>query len=289
MMQTAFKEGGLAEDICVWKDFSPIVDSIAQKVAFSLTKGPYPIGPTGERVPYEARRRDIAEEDIFGRIAYHTGYARIGNIAFVDSRLKANIPDQVKNNLRESIIWLSGFQSEMGDFTHLPFTACTVIALISLNLKGKHVLDLGSGDGPLSLVAHRMGAAELTLVDTEEVYMRYFYDHLEANGIRGGNFNCIVGDITKPKTIISKLKSPIDIVVANIGPHYEDVHLKAIDLLAHLPSAETYIGGAYIKGHLTLNSREALDKLKQLGYSANFREVTQCKARQTFIVDKDLQ
>lgn len=286
-MQAPFKEGGSPKDIGVWRDFSPIVRAITPKVPFCMTEGGRPIvGAYGEQVPYEAWRRNEAEEDIYGRMAYHKGYVRVGNLAFVDSRLKLDIPRTVQETLRDSIIWLSRFRTEMGEATHTNYSAITIQALASIDLRGRHILDLGSGDGALALTAHRLGASRVTLVDDAEQYQHLFQDHLTVNETAADSFSFIDGDITKPETIIPSLPNPVDVVVANIGPTYGDVHLAAIDLLDYLPTVKTYVGGAYIKGYKEMDPAEALERLKQKGFAANFREVIVRMWCQTFMVDK---
>ena len=267
----------------IWKNINPLIEKITPSLPQVVTFEPF-IGTSGELVPFEARQTDEKEID----------YVRVGNLIFLDHRLKPALPSEILEKFGSDIIWLYNFESAIADVTHLFFAQLSIHALSTLNLKGKHVLDLGAADGIQGLVAHKVGAKRVSSVELNEIYESFYNRHLELNGFPRDDFEFIQGDITKPDSIMEKLDSQkIDVVVANIGPFYKGgVHLDAIRLLDFLPNVQTFIGGAYVRGRPERDSTHAIELLKSQGYSTNFREL---KFRgdgknfyhQAFIVDKD--
>ncbi|MDO8460902.1 MAG: 50S ribosomal protein L11 methyltransferase [bacterium] len=267
----------------VWKNINPLIEEITPSLPQVVTLEHF-IGTSGKMVPFEARQTD--EKEI--------GFVRVGNLIFLDHRLRPTFSQDMLEKFASDIIWLYNFESAIGEYTNLLYAQLSIHALCTLDLKGKHALDLGAGDGAQGLAAYKMGAKKVSSVELNGIYESFYDRHLEVNGFPKGDFEFIQGDITKPDSIMEKLGSQkIDIAVANIGPYYEgEVHLDAIRLLSFLPSVRTFIGGAYVKGWPKFDSREAIELLKEQGFSRNFRELKfrgdgHSFYHQAFIVEKD--
>jgi SAM-dependent methyltransferase len=239
------------------------------------------IGPQGEIVPLEGNRIEL---DYFAK---PFGFMRIGNLAFLNDRLKPDIPQSLQDQFRAHAIWLSEFDSVFAEKTHLPYSILPIYALTTLNLAGKHVLDLGSADGILSLVAIKMGAFRVTSVDMQGNYVYAYERHLKANAFSIEGLDYIEGEFADAERILARLKSPkIDVAVANVGAHYGNAHMEAISLATRIPGLQTFIGGAYIRDHPDKNAQPSIDFLRARGYGANLRELSFKHRCVAFIVDR---
>lgn len=269
-----------------FKDITPLSRAISL-IFPRLVINEFFIGPMGEKVPFEARKRDEEEMDIFGRRMQTIGYVRVGDVIFLDNRAKGFLHPDITEPLKDNIIWLWRFGSTIGEYTHLLYAQLAIYALSAMDLKGKRVLDLGVADGVLGLVAHRRGAAKVFSVEINGQNQWVYDNHISVNGLPQSSFDFMSGDITRPNTLISKLQDQkVEVVIANIGPTYDDVHLAAIALASSLPTVQTFIGGGYIKDHPEMNSIQAIQLLKQHGFERNFRELSFRRYHQAFIVDK---
>lgn len=218
-MQTRSPEASIGLSTLAWEDFTPLTDTLAAYLPRTIFDEPL-IGPSGERVPFEARVREGVEINISGEYAYPLGYVRIGDIVFLDHRFQTVLSPEVKEQFADNIIWLWKFVSAIGEgnYTHLNYAALPIHALATLDLGGKHVLDLGAGDGVMGLVAYKMGA-KVSSVELDGQYEWVYNGHLTVNGLPESDFDFIVEDLTNPGSIVDRLQEPqVDVVVANIGP-----------------------------------------------------------------------
>lgn len=271
-----------------WIDISPLKEPLIEVLPLVYTTEML-TGPLGELVPTEVRRRNVLlEEDIFWNNTYPLGLVRVGNAVLLDHRLQESLLPELLQQFQGNIVLLWNFMTDMGDLTHLPYAMPSIHALSAIDLKGKHVLDIGSGDGALSMVAYKKGASRVFSLELYPQAEEFYRQHISANGFDETSFSFLQGDVANPEAIAERLEGErIDIVISNIGPWYGDAHLQAISLLTHLPQVQTYIGGSFIKGHKDGDSQEAINLLRQIGFSRNFREVTARKVVQTFIVDRN--
>lgn len=284
-MQSNIKESAPNTISPVWKNINPLIKEVVPSLPQIVTLENF-VGTSGELVAFEARQTD--EKEI--------GFVRVGNFIFLDHRLKPTFSQDALEKFGNDIIWLWNFDSAIGEYTNLLYAQLSIHALSTLDLKGKHVLDLGAGDGVQSLVAYKMGAKKVSSVELKGAHEFFYNKHLEVNGFPRDGFEFIQGDITKPQILMEKLDSQeVDVVIANIGPFYEgDPHLHAISLLSYLPNVQTFIAGAYVRGWSEYDSVKAIELLKTLGFSTNFRELKfrgngQTFYHQAFIIEKDKQ
>ena len=250
------------------------------------------LGPQG-RVFFEARWKTTTD--------YHRGkeyennqivYARIGKRIFLDSRLKKDLPQELKE--KEEFLYLERFDSSLAIPQLLRYGALTLYALECLDLQRETFLDLGSADGCLSLLAHRKGACAAFLVDSDPRMKGKLKRHLKVNNFNNANFTFIPQRIQK--SLISRIPAhEIGVVVANLGPHYGNADLDAIALLEHLPSVHTYVTGGYTdpsqSNHYLArwHPRNAISALQRWGfteYQKVFEETSSGCPRLTVIAKK---
>jgi hypothetical protein len=256
-----------------WVDMSPLRGAILEALPvcdFDMTF----TGPKGEEVPWEVRNRPQVKEGYLMQFASIPGYARVGNIVLLDTRLRDTIPNLVLEQFSPYIAWLWEFKAELAEFSHMQYAPKAMYGLMSLDLKGKHVLDLGCGEGSMGLVAHKRGAARVSSVEIDPGYEGLYQKHLEANKFRPEVFNFISRDLADAETIISKIEGEPDVAVANLGPYYGNADLDAIILAANIPSIRTFIAGAYVKDDDSENSPDTAKlALRTFGFTKNHREI----------------
>jgi ribosomal protein L11 methyltransferase len=81
--------------------------------------------------------------------------------------------------------------------------------LLEMDLKSKNVLDMGCGTGILAILAHKLGAAQVTGIDNDEWACRNATENFAMNGTSGGQV--IPGDAS------SLHDRQFDVILANIN------------------------------------------------------------------------
>ena len=165
-------------------------------------------------------------------------------------------------------IYLDGFNSTLGNPLMNHYTALAIHAVEGDYIRAKNVLDIGSGDGVLGLVAHRRGASHVTAVDINPSYRTVLFNHLQLNRISADTFDFVYGDINLPKIRTNLPLGEIEVVISNIGPHYEKTDRAGVSLLDHLPRATLFIGGSYLEtpSHEKYSVRPVWKTLQQKGF-----------------------
>lgn len=213
----------------------------------------------------------------YGVDSFYPVYVRAGKRMLVDSRVRHRLPEEFK--AAHDIMYLHDFDGAMSEYELIKYSALTLATLDRLELSGEHVLDLGSADGVLSILAARKGARKVTAVDRDPGMERILRSHMAENGMRYGAIDFHALDICDISALCAKLPlDDITVVVANLGPHYGEAHLAAIALLDHIPNARTFVGGGY-----TLDGKfspaDALHALGMRGYAKGFLPVVAQKER----------
>jgi ribosomal protein L11 methyltransferase len=96
-----------------------------------------------------------------------------------------------------------------GTGTH-PTTSLCIQLIEKYQHPGQTLLDIGTGSGILMIAAAKLGAAQVTGVDIDEVAVQVARENLDFNGIRAPHGTVTVGDLT---TVADR---QFDLVVANI-------------------------------------------------------------------------
>ncbi|HTL47839.1 MAG TPA: 50S ribosomal protein L11 methyltransferase, partial [Verrucomicrobiae bacterium] len=190
--------------------------------------------------------------------AHPTFYFRVGAWRFVDSRFKGVLGPLLDGRFRqykESVIYLHEMDSSIADWENnlTNYTVPMIAAVDSLELNGRNVLDMGSADGILALLAYRKGADLLRLVDNDPAKRALLEKNLALNGMDPSRFRFVVEDINETGEVLKGLgPEPVHVVFSNIGEHprvyRRGTHLKAIEYLDHFPDATHYVLGGYNVG-----------------------------------------
>lgn len=207
----------------------------------------------------------------------HTPYTRVGDIVLLDK----NIQDHIGAiGAHPDIIPI--LKPEMSFLPNSNYTALSIEALRSIDLKGENVLDLGCGYGLLSIISMREGAEGVVGVDYKQSMSQGFYKQCRefnnvdcqfvAGNIKPGRIRRL---LNKPPQYIESIpKEDVTVVVANIGPHpqFKDVHIAAIQSLDYLPQVHTYVGGGYYhnpdaKDKHPLDPYMAFEQLQERGFT----------------------
>lgn len=143
---------------------------------------------------------------------------------------------------------------------HHATTQLMVEALLDLNLKGKRLLDMGSGTGVLAIVAAKLGAEQILAVEIDEMAEESVRENIMLNGVEK-----LVESIHGDASAIEGKK--FDIVLANINRNVLLGDMKAY-------SATLSQGGLLmISGFLEEDVAILTRKAKSLGY----KQIQHCK------------
>lgn len=139
-------------------------------------------------------------------------------------------------------------------------SATVASMLVHANLlKHATVFDFGSGNGLLSMIALRLGAGRVVLVENDKKYHRQAYLFLKANGfgeqdVNNGKVVYLHEDLRNDsiKNLLPKynLKNKSVVAIANIGPQhiYGDTNKLVVDLVRQWPNLGLFINGGYYAG-----------------------------------------
>lgn len=138
--------------------------------------------------------------------------------------------------------------------------ATTVLMLewlqaLSSTVPGAQVLDMGCGTGLLGLVAARLGAAHVTLIDIEPWAIENTREHLVRNGVSAAAATVRLGDATALGP-----EDGFDLILANIQRNV---------LLADLPTYTRHLrpgGTLVVSGFFDFDRPVLEEKFNALGY-----------------------
>ncbi len=239
-------------------------------------------GLNNEKVPFEVcgfskvyRNDDYKEGFKYNNVILMPEavfYVRVGERVFLDDRLKRRIPASIERGINNNLIYLSHFDSSLGNYSLLEYSALAVHALSYIDFKDKYVLDLGSADGVLSLVASRNGADKIICVDIESEAAGRLEKNLSVNNMNPSDFHFLNMDIRRRELLDLLPADKIEIVLADLGPEYDGTDLAAVILTDYLPNAKVFVGGGYsfrfIKGNnLNYNYPEIIELLEKRGFN----------------------
>lgn len=136
---------------------------------------------------------------------------------------------------------------------HHETTFLVMNQIFELNLEGKHVLDIGSGTGVLSILASKLGAKKIVGIDIDKWAYENAIENSKLNNI--SNIQFIEG------TAESIGKKMYDVVLANIN---RNIILTDIQKYAKAMRAKSDI---ILSGFLKQDVKIILNKIKQLKFN----------------------
>lgn len=201
-------------------------------------------GPTKYGREYWQQENDSYSPNVFC-------FIRIGYLFFLDETRYQELSDKLKREIGSNIIRVKDLnKSVLADIRFGDYTNTTIAAMFRSNLAGKRMIDAGAGEGVLSLVAYRLGAAFVELVEIKQDLLDKAKSNLELNGlIEGTDFQLIRGDLRNTEQIVKKLTATQQetAVISNIGhwPCYSASNTESIELLSYVFNVTLFIAGGY--------------------------------------------
>ncbi len=215
----------------------------------------------GKRLPKDERLVEIV-------------YARAGNRLFLDDRLQDMIPDHQLKYDKKATMFVPFYYSPLGKERLVRYSLLTVAAVDHAGDKGRYFLDLGSADGILSLVANTYGFKTVS-IDYDGSMESRLERNITLNGLDHDDFCFIHGRLEDFHLFHEVPEYPYDVVAANIGAHYGDADITAIEIAASIQTVHTFIGGGYIETYPgndeedieKYDVKHAIKRLKLYGFS----------------------
>jgi ribosomal protein L11 methyltransferase len=127
---------------------------------------------------------------------------------------------------------------------HHATTYMMLQAMRGIDLRGKRVLDFGTGTGVLAILAERLGAAEVVAIDNDDWSIENAQENAAMNG-------CTRIRIKK-EDAVAGLEGPFDVILANINKHV---------IVAQLPALgqQLAVGGVILVSGLLIDDSEDID------------------------------
>lgn len=128
---------------------------------------------------------------------------------------------------------------------HHSTTHLMIRAMMDLDIKGRSVLDFGTGTGVLAILAEKLGAATVIAIDNDEWSILNCRENLEKNG-------CQHIQLQQADELLSQ-QLPFDIILANINRHV---------ILENLASLKRLLkqGGTLLLSGLLKEDREYMEQ-----------------------------
>jgi len=192
----------------------------------------------------------------------------VGDRVFVDHRLREDLVCQpIYPEAKEKITFLHNFDTifQLGKI-YAYYSAIAIYALEQIEVRDQHILELGSADGLLSLVAKTNGAAKVTAVDLCRKRVSLLEKNLTLNGLSTEGLLKIAADINSPE-LVEEIPKDVNVVCANLGDNqYEGKPNKAaIRMLENFPEVKYFLGGGYAE-NTPHNPYFDLKLLEELGF-----------------------
>ncbi|MBK8870300.1 MAG: 50S ribosomal protein L11 methyltransferase [Elusimicrobia bacterium] len=184
-------------------------------------------------------------------------FQRVGSLFYVNSDLWLDHRDYFENKLGAYLPNLIALPLEtynMPRESFLSFHAVLLIAkMMSIDLKDKLVIDLGCGQGTLTLTALKLGAKRVVGIDQNPTLNESIFS---AQGIRLGkredapsSYDILFakGRIHKPAppALLTHLEGA-RVLVANVGPTYES-YFEMVPAWSSFPGLDTWLDGGHFK------------------------------------------
>ncbi len=200
-------------------------------------------------------------------------FVRVGYLLF----LNENMCDELKNGapllwnkVEGNVIKIRPFDEDDRSifFKYGDWTVMTIRSMIDNAgiIKGRRVIDVGAGSGLLSIVAMKLGASSVELIENNPEDISNAVKHLNLNGVDSG-YKTHSGDLRKVTGLAGREET---IVVSNIGTWegqggYEVSNRDSINLIREIPNVVLFIGGGYKEtGEEFKVSGEDIDYLKSV-------------------------
>lgn len=205
-------------------------------------------------VMYGMARYDVEQWGVYveGRLD-RLGLIRIGYLFFIDEDLYQSLSQPDRRALGANVIrikkreYVNIFTLNRGFRT---YDLAMIAAMFHTDFKNKRVIDVGAGDGILSIVAHKLGATRFSLIEKESRWLHEAKAQASLNGlIEGEDFRLHTLDITDPAQVAQHLQKTDQetVILSNIGnwAEYSATNRDSIRLINWVSNVVAFIAGGY--------------------------------------------
>ncbi len=131
----------------------------------------------------------------------------------------SEVPDEARARIEKGNLKLLRLEmgTAFGTGAHASTRLC-LDGLAALDLKGKSLLDIGTGSGVLALAAFLSGAESVTATEVDPACEAVVYENLRLNHFDGksSRFRLLMGDILTDPAVQEGASGTYDVVTANI-------------------------------------------------------------------------
>ena len=172
---------------------------------------------------------------------------RVGRLIFLDREAYARLSEKSKRDLGDNLIVIDNLSlTKLAREAIGSYTMVSIAAMLNGNLENNTWIDLGAGEGILSVVAAKLGAKHLILVEYES--LKDAENNLRLNGLKEGeDFTLVNDDLKKHQEIVADLKAKNLLegkicVVSNIGnwENYVITNLTSIAFVEDLENPDIF-------------------------------------------------
>jgi len=137
-----------------------------------------------------------------------SAFIRIEHLFFLNEADYLTLGEPLKRALGGNVILIRDLHDSSIDQKGLSgYTMSTIAAMLNSDLRRKRVMDFGSADGILSLVAAKLGASSLVLIDLDEGELFKAMTNLKLNGLeQNDDYHLFKADLGKEEMVVSVLQ-----------------------------------------------------------------------------------
>jgi len=259
------RRGGLPEDHVVVNALSDSTNahSLKRRVVreAGLVRAPGPVRddprPEGELFTFSYGAAELAwERWVFDSGPDELALAQLGPLLFVDETIWSTLGSAL-NPERGRLLVLPDLKgSTLNQVRRRIFTVTAMTAMIHCDFKGWHVVDVGAGDGLLSLVAAQGGAASIDLIDSDAQALELAVANLDRNRGSSLGIRVIHDDLRNTSGVLRQLTrtSRPTAILTSIGSWPEIYDVTNADAIRMVPLLEASAPAVRVRVELLLGA-----------------------------------